>query len=294
MYIHTFPIYHHLPLIENNDLCLPVARSGGTIEMRILLVSNVTFLVNHLTLASPSTSETSVVSHLTETDKDGEDVQIRNPTPTDRTRQSLQSPSSILRPLNSFLSSVFDQSEAFFSVLHPEWRQGFWRFSFSTSARHRCGATYQCQLLTLVASARSSTIHRGSPWPHFAIVSQISAKFLEDTRALVRTARALWAARYSASLAGQIIRLSHSYTSNSLELSEPFPRPNSLGTEIRRPDAPLWTWGLYVNCISRGVWVSWIPVSVATRLINIRQWISAGVVANYVPWSTEETSLMSH
>lgn len=29
--------------------------------------------------------------------------------------------------------------------------------------------THQCQLFTLVASARSSTIQRGSPSPHFAI-----------------------------------------------------------------------------------------------------------------------------
>ena len=29
--------------------------------------------------------------------------------------------------------------------------------------------TYQCQLLTLVASGLSSTIHRGSPSPHLAI-----------------------------------------------------------------------------------------------------------------------------
>lgn len=32
--------------------------------------------------------------------------------------------------------------------------------------------TYQCQLLTLVASGRSSTIHRGSPSPHFAILKR--------------------------------------------------------------------------------------------------------------------------
>lgn len=34
---------------------------------------------------------------------------------------------------------------------------------------------HQCQLLTLVASARSSTIQRGSPSPHLAIGSPIAA-----------------------------------------------------------------------------------------------------------------------
>uniref|UniRef100_A0A915KSC1 Uncharacterized protein n=1 Tax=Romanomermis culicivorax TaxID=13658 RepID=A0A915KSC1_ROMCU len=50
----------------------------------------------------------------------------------------------ISKPTNSSLNLFFDQSEAFFSV--------------------------QCQLFTLVASGRSSTIQRGSPSPHLAIV----------------------------------------------------------------------------------------------------------------------------
>lgn len=35
---------------------------------------------------------------------------------------------------------------------------------------------YQCQLLTLVASGRSSTSHRGSPSPHFAILQNINTE----------------------------------------------------------------------------------------------------------------------
>lgn len=38
--------------------------------------------------------------------------------------------------------------------------------------------TYQCQLFTFVASGRSSTIQRGSPSPHLAIISYLRMRYL--------------------------------------------------------------------------------------------------------------------
>ena len=56
-----------------------------------------------------------------------------------------------------------------YNLVWPDWKP-----NISTVASYKLHAVflryaYQCQLLTLVASARSSTIQRGSPSPHLAM-----------------------------------------------------------------------------------------------------------------------------
>ena len=55
--------------------------------------------------------------------------------------------------------------------------------------------THQCQLFTFVASARSSTIHRGSPSPHLAIVSLYDCEGGGLSFALERVLSPFWTRR---------------------------------------------------------------------------------------------------
>ena len=66
---------------------------------------------------------------------------------------------SILIALRNDFSLFLDQADASFTVLYETER--------ITSKKQL--STYQCQLFTLTASGRSSTIHLGSPSPHLAI-----------------------------------------------------------------------------------------------------------------------------
>ena len=65
-----------------------------------------------------------------------------------------------------------DHSVAFFSVL----------CRVSDDPACQPASTHQCQLLTFVPSERSSTIHRGSPSPHFAICEDVNEGALQLPR----------------------------------------------------------------------------------------------------------------
>lgn len=170
----TFPINRHCPFIEHNGLRLSVAtkRTRTTISDVCANVSSST----HFTLASPSTLDTSVVWHLARTPPDDKTHSKMSKQATlsilsfSTFNYFLPSPSSILRPLNSSLRRVFDHSEASFSVLRTT-RQKVTHNVYGCR-ENVVAVSHQCQLFTFVASARSSTIQRGSPWPHFAIESE--------------------------------------------------------------------------------------------------------------------------
>ena len=90
---------------------------------------------------------------------------------------SLNIPNSIsnARPSRRDFSLSLDQAEAFFSVLQARSSRPYQTTHITDVCQGNRLALqdqvvpYQCQLLTLVPSGRASTIHLGSPSPHFAM-----------------------------------------------------------------------------------------------------------------------------